>query len=268
MNRPARHLLRWALLLPALPASLGLAQDRVFNYTYQSLVLGPGQRELEVWNTYRTGREEFFRSLDQRMEFEVGLAPRLQTAFYLNIRQLSERGGAAIVSETELSFSNEWKLKLADPVADPVGIALYGEFTVGSREVELEPRLILDKSFGPVLLAFNAAAEFGFEQEIGEEGEQETAHETSVELDLAASAHLAGGLWLGVETVTRGGFEEGRLAYAALFAGPTLSYARDAFWANLSLLPQLTALKGATSGGLVLSGLERIEARLLFSYAF
>jgi len=33
-----------------------VAQDRIFNYTYQSSVLGKGQRELEVWTTVLEGK--------------------------------------------------------------------------------------------------------------------------------------------------------------------------------------------------------------------
>ena len=61
------------------------AQDRLFTYTYQSGVLNSGQREIEVWNTFRTGRTDYFARLDNRTEFEIGLGKNLQTAFYLNL---------------------------------------------------------------------------------------------------------------------------------------------------------------------------------------
>ncbi len=66
--------------------SLGrvFAQDRVFTYTYQSPVLNKGQKEIEVWTTLRGGRNDYFRGIDHRLEFEIGLGKRLQTAFYLN----------------------------------------------------------------------------------------------------------------------------------------------------------------------------------------
>ena len=61
------------------------AQDRLFTYTYQSTVLNKGQRELEVWNTLRTGRQDYYARFDNRTEFEIGLGKNLQTAFYLNL---------------------------------------------------------------------------------------------------------------------------------------------------------------------------------------
>jgi len=93
---------------------LSNAQDRLFTYTYQSTVLNKGQRELEVWNTLRTGRDDFYARLDHRTEFEIGLGGRLQTAFYLNLtsktKTVSESGIKSTSTENEISFSNEFKL--------------------------------------------------------------------------------------------------------------------------------------------------------------
>ena len=107
------------------------AQDRLFTYTYQSGVLNKGQREIEVWNTLRTGKQDYYTRLDNRTEFEIGLGKNLQTAFYLNLtstsKTLTESGIKSIATENEISFSNEWKYKILDPVANPVGLALNGE---------------------------------------------------------------------------------------------------------------------------------------------
>jgi len=268
-----------------LPSATGYPQDRVFNYTYQSLVLAPGQRELEVWNTFRVGKESYFRGFDHRIEFEIGIAKGLQTAFYLNIAsrsfsrmsdQLSQGPGGIVVvtpvssmqTETEFSFSNEWKYKLTDPLADPFGIALYGEYSISPTDIELEPKLILDKIVGDVILAFNTAAEFEFEKEIETDGSETTEKEIKAFLTFSAALRVADGLHLGVELVNRNGFSDGMFRYSALFAGPTVSYIHREFWINVTLLPQVTAFKGATQDGLVLNSLERFEARILFSYAW
>ena len=92
------------------------AQDRIFTYTYQSNVLNKGQREIEVWNTLRQGKQDFFSRLDNRTEFEVGLGGNLQTSFYLNLTTITQTvmDGAQKTTDTrhEIGFSNEWKLKL------------------------------------------------------------------------------------------------------------------------------------------------------------
>lgn len=40
-----------------------MSQDRIFTYVYQSLVLNKGQKEMEVWTPYRTGREDSYRRI-------------------------------------------------------------------------------------------------------------------------------------------------------------------------------------------------------------
>lgn len=283
--KPLRLLLPYLCFPLFFAVSGAFAQDRIFNYAYQSLVLGAGQRELEVWNTFRWGHNEFYRAFDHRIEFEVGLSNRLQTAFYLNIQsasakelvssnvqtepgQFTTQPSAVLTTETELSFSNEWKYKFTDPIADPFGFAAYGEYEISSRGIELEPRLILDKSFGRTIVAFNASGEFEFEKAIDDEEGEHTEREAGIDLVLSGASNIAEGLYLGAEIVVKNGFDNGAFKYSALFGGPTLSYAQENFWVNLTILPQLTALKGETRGGLVLDRLERIETRLLFSYAF
>jgi hypothetical protein len=251
------------------------AQDRIFNYTYQSIVLGPQQSEIEVWNTLRWGKENYYQALDQRIEFETGLIPNLQTAFYLNVRSTSAAvlaegtgsGLAGLESETELSFSNEWKYKLFDPVADPIGLAVYAEYAVGSRGFELEPRIILDKITGATVLALNVSAELEFEKEIEEDGTESTERATEIHLTGAIGFRLAPGFHLGLEVFSKNGLSDGSLSYSALYAGPTLSYAVERFWVNVTFMPQLTGLSGATNNGLVLDEAERYQTRLLFSFA-
>ncbi|HNQ13329.1 MAG TPA: hypothetical protein PKM16_09005, partial [Bacteroidia bacterium] len=60
------------------------AQDRVFARTYQSNVLNKGNIDIEIWNTFSFGRANYYTKQKQRLEFEVGITDRLQTAFYLN----------------------------------------------------------------------------------------------------------------------------------------------------------------------------------------
>lgn len=140
------------------------AQDRVFTYTYQSGVLNKGQKEIEVWSTLLNSRENFYRGLNHRMEFEVGLGGKLQTSFYLNYGYsevvVDENGIQSLKSDAEYSFSNEWKLKFSDPVADRIGSALYFEYTLATTENELEGKIILDKQTGNFVNAFNLVGEY------------------------------------------------------------------------------------------------------------
>src|SRR5262245_47921105 len=105
------------------------ASQRRFTYTYESGVLNHGQIELEPWTTFRLGKEDYYSRIDQRVEFEVGLSNRLQTSFYLNMHAVTAQADSSLGTEFEWGgFSNEWKLKLKDPVADAFGLALYFEW--------------------------------------------------------------------------------------------------------------------------------------------
>lgn len=243
------------------------AQDRIFNYTYQSGVLNVGQREIEPWTTFRWGRKNFYRAYDQRIEFELGVAKNLQTAFYLNAKYVAQNKDSLMQKETEFSLSNEWKYKISDPVADPVGFALYQEIKIAPSEVELESKLIFDKRIGPSIVAFNAVGAVEFENEV-KKGKDRSEHEFELEADIGWSYQINRGLYLGIEVRNHNEIVEGEWEHSALFAGPTLSYTRDNFWVNITVMPQLAGLKGSTYKGLVLDEHERLETRLIFSYAF
>jgi hypothetical protein len=270
-----RRPLFWSCLslLPALVAVLAArpaaANERHFTYTYESAVLPQGGRELEVWTTPRLGRESYYARFDQRVEFEVGLTGRLQTAFYLNFNAITETRLAAAglpdSRESTVEFagvSSEWKYKLTDPVANAVGFALYGEVTASTSELELETKLIFDKRVGPVLLAANVIPELELEFTPGE-----TVKEWVFELDLGATYFLTPGFSLGLEVRSRSEAEE-ELERSVLYAGPVIAYATPSWWIGFTLFAQLPALKkpSGQTGALVLDDFERFNARLLFSF--
>jgi Family of unknown function (DUF6662) len=244
------------------PAS---ATSRRFTYTYESLVLNKGDVELEPWTTVRNGREDFYRRFDQRIEFETGVSQRLQTAFYFNFSAVAQ-DTAPDDREVEFEWggvSNEWKYKLLDPVADPVGMALYFEWGVSPTEAELEFKLILDKRAGDVLVAFNAVVEPEWEYE-----PEETEREINFEFDLAGAYLFSPSFSLGAEMRNHNAWvpDVGH-EYSALFLGPVASYAAESWWASLTVLPQIAKLKGSAAdegNDLVLSDHEKLEVRLIF----
>ncbi|HUS66614.1 MAG TPA: hypothetical protein VMZ28_18885 [Kofleriaceae bacterium] len=259
-------------LLVSLP-SIASANERHFTYTYESAVLPVGGKEIEIWTTPRIGKENYFVRFDQRLEFEVGVSDNLMTAFYLNAETVTAdvAGAAGLerVTESELAgVSNEWKLKLSDPVADSVGMALYGEISVATAEAELEAKLIIDKKVGDLMFAGNLvlANETEFERE-GDESEVE--QEQEVEIDLALGYFIAPGVSAGLELRNHNEMYEGEWLHSALFAGPTIAYASEAWWIAASVMPQLPALKdnddSADDGARVLDAHEKLEARVLFS---
>lgn len=247
----------------SLPAS---ANERHFTYTYESAVLPRGAKELEVWTTYRTGRDHPWSQFDHRFEFEVGVTDRLMTAFYVNASGTGETlaNGERVSSFEYQGVSSEWKWKLLDPTADAIGLALYGELLFAPKETEIETKIILDKRIGQFLFAFNGVSELDFEHGKNAKGETDEG-EWNFEADLAAAAFLSPHWTAGLELHSTNKLEE-ELASSVLYAGPVLAYAAEGWWAAFTAMRQLHAFKGATKGGYSYEDNEKINLRLIFSF--
>jgi hypothetical protein len=257
------------ILLGLILAISTYAQDRLFTYTYQSSVLNKGQRELESWNTLRMGREDYFARFDNRTECEIGLGKNLQTAFYLNLTSTTstsiDNSNKTLSTENEIGFSNEWKLKLLDPVANPLGAAIYGEVGIFSNEIELEGKVILDKKIGNLTIATNGV----YEQEFApgyQNNELKWQKEKKVEGYLAFAYSLSPKFSLTLENAYKNVFLDGELTNSALFSGIGFSCVQEKFWLNFTAMPQITSFKRASTNNLDLNEYEKIQFRLLFSF--
>jgi hypothetical protein len=244
------------------------AQDRLFTYTYQSSVLNKGQRELESWNTLRTGREDYYARFDNRTEYEIGLGKNLQTAFYLNLTSMTstsiDNSNKSLSTENEIGFSNEWKLKLLDPIANPIGAAIYGEVGILSNEIELEGKVIIDKKIGNLTIAANGV----YEQEFAPgyvDNELKWEKEKKIESYLAFAYSFSPKFSLTLENAYKNLFLEGKVTNSAVFSGIGFSYVQDKFWVNFTAMPQIASFKGSSTNNLDLNEYEKIQFRLLFS---
>lgn len=264
-----KNLLFFVFLVSAMTSQ---AQDRLFTYTYQSNVLNKGQKELEVWTTMRNMRVNFYRAVDHRLEFEVGLGSKLQTAFYLNYgysKSIETTNKIeTLESKNSYSFANEWKLKLSDPVVNPIGSALYFEYTIATDEIELESKLILDKQIGKTIQAFNLVGEYAsaseFESDSGKV-QMENENEFELKLNYGFSYQINKNFYVDLEIFNKNKFESKEWKYSVLSAGPGLSYNFEGFWLNFTLFPQITNFKSGTPE---LVKNEKIQTRLIFSYVF
>jgi hypothetical protein len=246
------------------------ASQRRFTYTYESAVLNKGAVELEPWTTLRTGKEEYYTSFDQRVELEVGLSNRLQTSFYLNLHSTTEQADSSLQTDSGFDgISNEWKLKLRDPVADPFGLGLYFEWGASSSEVELEAKVIVDKRSGNWLCAFNATVEPEWEFIMkGGANNVEANNEFKYEFDLAGTYFVKPSTSVGIEVRNHNlHISSEDYDHSVLFAGPVVSYSSEAWWATLTVMPQVAKLKGSeidAGHSLVTSELEKLEVRMIF----
>jgi len=246
-----------------------LAQDRVFTYTYQTNVLPSGVKELEYWSTLRSGKKEFYNAIDQRFELELGLGKNVQTAFYFNVSTAISKGADGLVRTSETGFSNEWKFKLSDPVANKIGTGLYGEIGFNGSEFEFEGKVLFDKKFGNNLIALNLIGEYEIEYE-AEKNEVETETETPFELDLAFMHFPGSHTGIGLEVRNHNEIEEGDWENSVWYAGPTLHFNGTNWFINVNVMPQLFNAKkeeGVTDK-LELNDHEKLEARVLLSFTF
>jgi len=264
-----KKILVFCILLLSLSSQ---AQDRLFTYTYQSNVLNKGQKELEVWTTMRTGRDNFYRAFDNSLEFEVGLGGNLQTSFYLNNGYSkgieTTNNIRTVVSGSSYSFANEWKLKLTDPVIHPIGSALYFEYKLGTDETELEGKLIFDKQTGKSTHALNIVGEYETGKQFVQNGnliDVKTESEYKLEFNYGYAYKLNKNLALGVELMDQNTISGGNWEYSVVSVGPALSYSIEGFGLNLSCMPQLTNLK---TGNQEFHDNQKLQTRLIFTYEF
>jgi len=250
------------------------AQDRNFARTYQTNVLPKGAIDLEFWHTSRMGHDnQFYHAQDQRIEVEFGLGKNWQTAFYFNRYQTRfSTSSDGTVTSNEIGFSNEWKVKLSDPVANKIGLALYGEWGIkGGDELELETKLILDKVVGKNLFAFNGVLEYEKEFEWMNGKINSNGHELPVEFDLAYMYNAAKKFGIGFELRNYNAIaKEGEWKYSVLSGGPTLNFRSDRWFVIVNYLPQWSNIHKTDSapGSKVLDEQERAETRILIGISF
>ncbi len=102
-----------------------------------------------------------------------------------------EKGAQAIYQDTAI----EAIYNLSNPVTDWIGSAIYGEVKLGDQKFELESKFILQKNFGPLVLAYNASLEAEWEGErFGSFEERTGAFEQTLGASFQLSPHfLVGG---------------------------------------------------------------------------
>lgn len=264
-----RHL--WTgLLVGVLGASLALADERRFTYTYEPETQPKGVAEFEQWITLRTQRtqrvgQENFNKWRLREEFEYGVTDRYSLALYLNTSAESFRDPATARDEAEFEFegiSLENRYLVLNPAEHAVGLTLYLEPSFSGSEAELEQKIIIGQRHGDWKWALNLTHATEWEDNF---------HETEGELEFTLGlARDLGPNWsVGLEVRNHNELPEyEEWEHTALFVGPAINYRRDKWWATLTVLPQVFGknFNGDPDGHsrLVLDEHERLEVRLIF----
>jgi hypothetical protein len=130
-------------------------------------------------------------------ELEIGLTDRLELGFYVQFKQ------AASASTPSVRFSGvsqRLHYRFAEKGELPVDIGIYGEVSEFTDEIELEQKLLLERSFGDI----NVVANLWFEQEWYFQ-----VHQTKYLLNptLAMNYEISPKLTVGAEYWARGRFD-------------------------------------------------------------
>ena len=210
---------------------------RRFAYVYETSTSPPGGIDIEQWVTWRTHTRDDpdFDQVDLRHELEFGITERLQVAIYVADwnyvdGETVDRGFFYSDSALELIYN------LTNPVIDPLGLSIYQEYKMGDRLFEWESKLIAQKNFGPLILAYNATLEAVWEGDDLAEREGELVQALGVSYEF--SPRVSTGLEVLHETV----FPEwrGRESATNLFVGPNVSLRTGSVFLTVTALAQAT----------------------------
>jgi hypothetical protein len=222
-----------AILLCPVSAFAGA---RHFTFIYEAPTAAPGSFEIENYATTRFANG--FTDAVFRNELEVGITEHFQASIYFAnwdyTRSRENRGAHYDSSSLELIYN------LTNPVADPIGISLYQEIGAGRRAFESETKLIAQKNFGPLILAYNLT----LEAEWAEQGLRE--HNGEIQQALGASYELSPRVSVGAEMLHEILLPGWHSADAEnnFFVGPNVSYRGDRWFATLTALAQTTRTEG------------------------
>ena len=250
------------------------ADNRLFTYTYEPETEPRGDWELEQSVTSRLTRNHAVGQQNYQLwqfatEVEHGVTDRYTTSLKVNDDFEHFRNPAT----GRLSSINRWsgissenRYLVLDPVDNPVGLTFYLEPTYDGQNAELEQKIILGQRWGDWKWAVNLTHATEWTDDFRtSEGELEITaglarqltHRWSVGLELRDHNELP---------------EYHEWQNTAVYFGPTLSYRRLAWWAALSVMPQIYG--GNFSGNpdqnarLELEGHERLNLRLLLGWSF
>lgn len=252
-------------------AGITYSDDRKFTYTYESTTLTKNESDLEVWTTYKGGRENFYSAFENRMEYEVGLTNKLQTAFYMNFKNVTQANSTTGNYDTEFEFkgiSSEWKYQIFNKYRDGIGFAPYIEFGFNTREIKLETKLIADKQLSKkFLIAFNAVGEYEWEYN---PSPMPTTKKFELEFDLGLAYDISSDFSVGMEARSHTEFPNGQgSVYSSLFVGPNFSYRAEGWFMACTYLPQIPAIQRSVNNpdcNLVLDEQERNNVRLILGF--
>ncbi len=229
------------------------AGDRKFAFSYEATTSPKGAIEFENWVTWKHS-DNSLGKVDRfsfRHEIEYGITDRLQLGVYVADWTYDSRD-----SEKKARYDHsgaEFIFNLTNPTTDFLGSALYFEALAGDEVVELEGKLLLQKNFGPLTIAYNAVLEAEWEGDKLDERTGEFSETLGVSYELTRGFSVGAEVLHEVEFPDWGKAEDGRV-----WAGPNVSVRGGRAFAVLAGLFQVTDVKEE----------PEVQTRLIFGFHF
>jgi len=190
---------------------------------------------LENWVTWaRTTNPEHSNQVVFRHEIEIGVTDRLQASIY--VADWFYENDPVHSGFTYSDSAIELIYNLTNPVIDPIGLSVYQEYKGGDRLFEWESKLIAQKNFGPLILAYNATLEAVWE------GKGLTEREGEFQQAVGASYEISPRISVGLELLHEFVFPEWRddKKIRNVFIGPNVSYRHQSWFVTVTALAQAT----------------------------
>lgn len=230
------------------------AGERRFTYSYEATTHPVGSVEYEQWVTWKTHKHDDpgFDRIEFRHELEFGITENLQLGLYLSDWRI--QNGRSVDDGVEWrNAAVEFIYNLTDPVTEPIGSALYGEFKFGDELLELEAKIILQKNFGKWVFAWNGTIEAEWE------GEHFDEDNGVFEQTLGASYQFSPSLLVGFEALHEIEYEDwSQWGDHAVYLGPNMSYRAQDWWITVTPLFQVTDVDSESD----------FQLRLIFGFDF
>ena len=233
------------VLVPAFTAS---ATERRFTYTYETTTTPKGGIEFENWVTWKhigepgTTHTDLFQF---RHELEFGLTDHLQLGVYFFDWQYNRKDEDGRDARWE-HFGTELIYSLSNPTTDFLGSALYFEALVGENSLELEGKLLLQKNFGPLRVAYNLILEAAWEgDDFGDFDEREGEFAQTLGISYDINKNFSVGAEV-LHEIPLPDWEEAE--DSNLFIGPNASVRFGRVFVTATALFQVTNVEGEPDG--------------------
>lgn len=228
------------------------ADENLFGWVRGAETLPQGRGEIYQFITTRTGKVKgTYAATDFETELEYGITDQFQASVALENRYLYNKG---VTDDREAlddtnhftygGFSLAGKYRILSPFKDGIGLAvrLEGGYLLHDEvdglpehEVFIAPEIDLQKNFRDDTIITQLW--FGSEWAWGKQPAEEYPREISVQGGAGVSYRFAPNWYIGIEGHARAEypmFDFNHFEHVVVFAGPSLHYGTEKWWANVS----------------------------------